>query len=180
VVNFLDKKFSMWNAKFVKLSKSLTTVTTFSKFIALFLFILLPFAGFYVGLKFQQAANNATKVVIPTSVPSGMPIIPTVSNNGFVSITLNDNGKTVPVKVGDIVEIYLGNSQVWSVSISDPSNILRKSMLMIAEKIGTQGRYTVVNQGSAEIMAAGSARCETGKLCPMYALSFRAMIVATN
>lgn len=36
------------------LPKSLTTVTTFSKLIALFLFILLPFAGFFVGIRYQE------------------------------------------------------------------------------------------------------------------------------
>lgn len=38
----------------MSLPKSLTTVTTFSKFLALFLFILLPFAGFYFGIRYQE------------------------------------------------------------------------------------------------------------------------------
>lgn len=37
----------------MKLPQSLTKITTYSKFIALFLFILLPFAGFYVGTQYQ-------------------------------------------------------------------------------------------------------------------------------
>jgi hypothetical protein len=40
-----------------RLPKSLTTVTTFSKLIALFLFILLPLAGFLIGIKYQAAVD---------------------------------------------------------------------------------------------------------------------------
>ena len=36
------------------LPKSLTTVTTFSKLIALFLFILLPFTGLFIGMRYQE------------------------------------------------------------------------------------------------------------------------------
>lgn len=49
------------------LPKSLTTVTTFSKIIALILFILMPFIGFYIGIKYQKtldSMNNLTPVVI--------------------------------------------------------------------------------------------------------------------
>lgn len=40
------------------LPKSLTTVTTFSKIIALILFILLPFAGFYLGYKYSLSTSS--------------------------------------------------------------------------------------------------------------------------
>lgn len=36
------------------LPTSLTTVTPFSKYLAMFLFILLPFIGFYMGMKFHS------------------------------------------------------------------------------------------------------------------------------
>lgn len=36
------------------LPASLTTVTPFSKYLAMFLFILLPFIGFYMGMKFHS------------------------------------------------------------------------------------------------------------------------------
>lgn len=52
----------------MNLPKSLTTVTPFSKFIALILFILLPIVTFYLGLRYQN----------PTEYPSLMPrILPT-------------------------------------------------------------------------------------------------------
>ena len=36
------------------LPKSLTTVTTFSKILALFLFILLPIVGFILGMEYEK------------------------------------------------------------------------------------------------------------------------------
>ncbi len=57
------------------LPKSLTTVTTFSKTIALFLFILFPFAGFYAGYKYREGTYVATAPIaqnnlIPTPTPT--------------------------------------------------------------------------------------------------------------
>lgn len=68
------------------LPKSLTTVTAFSKAIALFLFILLPFAGFYLGYKYRAGTyaptpivqNNPTPALIIASSPS--PIVNSTTN----------------------------------------------------------------------------------------------------
>lgn len=49
------------------LPKSLTTVTPFSKFIALFLFILFPFAGFYVGIQYQTKLDHPQTTLLPIS-----------------------------------------------------------------------------------------------------------------
>jgi hypothetical protein len=170
----------------VKLPKSLVTVTPFSKFIALFLFVLFPFAGFYVGMRYQKAADNT----VTTSITP----IPTVSSQTLITpvvtysqeaptlreITPDDNQKTVYVKVGDGILISLGDNDNWNVNVDDPSNILEKSRLMIAEKIGTQGRYSVVKPGTAVISATGTARCAKGQMCPMFAIPFKTTIVATQ
>ena len=41
-----------------KLPKSLTTVTNASKLLALFLFVMLPFMGFYVGIRYQNSKTS--------------------------------------------------------------------------------------------------------------------------
>ncbi len=51
-----------------KIPKSLTTVTTFSKIIALILFALLPIAGFFIGRIYQEKLDNL-KVSSSFSVP---------------------------------------------------------------------------------------------------------------
>lgn len=42
----------------MKLSKSLTTVTPFSKFLALSLFIIFPICGFFLGTTYQKALDQ--------------------------------------------------------------------------------------------------------------------------
>jgi hypothetical protein len=56
-----------------KLPNSLTTVTPFSKFLAMILFILLPFFGFYLGMLYQQykTANYVAKNEILQSSRNG-------------------------------------------------------------------------------------------------------------
>ncbi len=64
--------------KVSKLPKWLTTVTLFSKLLAMFLFILFPFAGFYLGMKYQQQLTVNAPVVSQIQ-KNGTPT-PTVSN----------------------------------------------------------------------------------------------------
>lgn len=45
----------------MKLPKELTTITFFSRCLALLLFIALPFIGFYCGRVYQQSVNNFVK-----------------------------------------------------------------------------------------------------------------------
>jgi hypothetical protein len=59
------------------LQRYLFTVTTFSKLLAMFLFILLPFVGFYLGMQYQQKVTVSTPIVsevqktpTPTIIPS--------------------------------------------------------------------------------------------------------------
>jgi hypothetical protein len=42
----------------VKLSKQLTTVTTFSKIVALIMFVSFPFIGFYLGISYQKRLDK--------------------------------------------------------------------------------------------------------------------------
>lgn len=42
----------------MKLSKTLTTITPFSKTLAMVLFVLLPIVGFYLGMKYQQLGKS--------------------------------------------------------------------------------------------------------------------------
>lgn len=79
-----------------KLPSWLITVTPFSKYLAMFLFILLPFIGFYLGMQYQQKVTVTTPVVsevqknvIPTSKP-----IPTSTTNPLAS-PLPTSGSTV-------------------------------------------------------------------------------------
>ena len=49
----------------MKLPKSVTTVTSFSKIIALCLFVLLPFIGFVFGMKYQKLVDKYSQAESP-------------------------------------------------------------------------------------------------------------------
>ena len=54
----------------MQLPKYLTTVTTFSKILAMILFIALPILGFKLGMSYQKNINvTDTTSIIPTSIP---------------------------------------------------------------------------------------------------------------
>lgn len=58
-----------------KIYKHFFTVTTFSKIVALSLFIILPFVGFYLGMKYEQEVNVGTptlSAVQQVSVPGNV------------------------------------------------------------------------------------------------------------
>ncbi|MDO8511728.1 MAG: hypothetical protein Q7S57_00505 [bacterium] len=60
------------------IKQQFTTVTRFSKFVALTMLVLLPFVGFYIGVKFKASVTNTSAPIIvsPTITPkvSSLPI----------------------------------------------------------------------------------------------------------
>lgn len=162
----------------MKLPKSLITVTPFSKFIALFLFILFPFAGFYVGTNYQKAVDYLQASPVPiVSVPSIVPISKAQPNGSLVTITQKDDRNTINLSIGDNILVNLGNTQNWQITTNDPTGILQNSRLMIAEMVGTR-RFVVGKAGTAQITATGTAKCAKGQICPMYAILFKVTIIA--
>lgn len=62
----------------MNLPKSLTTVTPFSKYLAMFLFIILPFVGFYLGMRYQKSlTNNFSTQTTPIYPNQYVTVIPT-------------------------------------------------------------------------------------------------------
>lgn len=63
----------------MKLSKKFTTVTPFSKLLALALFIILPFLGFYLGTKYQE---KTLKIENPAVIESFKEVYPSCTLDG--------------------------------------------------------------------------------------------------
>lgn len=72
-----------------KLPKSLTTITTFSKLIALFIFITFPILGFFLGMQYQSSINTYnTKVPTMNISPTKTTYIsPTTTNQNDAKLT---------------------------------------------------------------------------------------------
>ena len=63
----------------MKLPKWATTVTHFSKYLALIIFLTFPIIGFILGMNYQKLIDYSK--IAPTSISSSFPISPTLSNN---------------------------------------------------------------------------------------------------
>lgn len=78
----------------MKLPKSLTTVTPFSKTLALSMFIIFPVVAFFLGMDYQQLVdmNKPERVIIEykTLVPSPSSSV-NQNTNGTISCKTNDD-----------------------------------------------------------------------------------------
>lgn len=157
---------------------TLTRVTAFSKCIALFLLILFPFAGFYIGMNYQSIQDNkAMQIATPTPEPTAMPT--TVPSNHSLSLVLADSGKTFHVSVGTGILVTLSSPGTqWTVKSSD-SSILRSFQLGIAQRAGEPQttRFTAVKKGTAQIVGEGTPSCSQGQPCPQFLMRFNANII---
>ncbi len=158
-------------SKTSQLPKSLTTVTTFSKVLAVLIIFAFILSGAYVGMVYQR--------MIDMTIFSSLLATSAKSSTNEKIITLQDNNKTIPVHVGDIVNFSLGSvSQRWNLSFS--SNILKRVPSGPSEKSGQEGKYMVIKNGTVVISGIGISNCPAGEMCPMYAVHFSVTIVASR
>lgn len=85
----------------MKLPESFTTVTSLSKTIAIYLFVSLPFTGFYFGVKYQKQISQQSEQVNCPSVSytalTTPTVIPTVTNTlATVTPILTPSDKFAP------------------------------------------------------------------------------------
>lgn len=74
----------------MKLSKKFTTVTPLSKFIAMALFVALPFFGFYLGIKYQEKTHKINDFPITQNIKEIYPECIAYLCPTFTSTTLTD------------------------------------------------------------------------------------------
>ena len=95
----------------MNLPKSLTTVTTLSKILALILFISLPILGFWFGMEYQKKTEPVTSPVDISSEPASTPI-PTVDETETWKTYRNEDIGFEIKNFGDSNLIELA-SRVW-------------------------------------------------------------------
>lgn len=81
----------------MRLSKKLTTVTAFSKYLAIVLFIVLPFVGFYFGIKYQEIKPN----IAASTERVKLPQISCAKDNRYLETTDVSDGKLLQQVNGD-------------------------------------------------------------------------------
>jgi hypothetical protein len=173
------------------LPKQLTTITPFSKYLALSLFVILPLVFFYLGMKYQE--QNTPQVQIIQQTPQYIPASPTsmfqpTQSTSEVEITYNDNKKTIPIKKGSMVKLIL-NSTYWQMD-KPSSSILQQQGEPIytvdhTVKIPGTGAGTVtalyqaVGIGTAMLTASRSS-CGEALACPPDLAHFSVILTITE
>jgi hypothetical protein len=124
------------------LHKYLFTVTTFSKLLAMILFITLPFAGFYLGMKYQEKTNIVTPYVLQTQKI----VTPTTTPDSFTNLQAPPD---ISIIVDDISRTH--HLELTSVSVSGVyGNFATGSAVQVSngEKIKFYASYFEGNGGS--------------------------------
>jgi hypothetical protein len=104
----------------------------------------------------------------------------TTSASKVVVLKYSSNGKTVPVNVGDVVEVKLsGHHLQWSVAqVVQSSPVLS----LVSEGTTTTGAsltiFRVVNFGTASLQATGTPICPPTGACPQYVVLWQANVTS--
>jgi hypothetical protein len=98
------------------------------------------------------AGTNPSTAVVATAVSTvQIGALPTATPGSLVSpsvLTEADNGAVVQLRVGDQVDLQLGQSLSWTVGVDDPS-VLRQNGAL----------YAAVAPGSTALRAEGEPAC---------------------
>lgn len=134
-----------------KLPKWLTTVTPFSKALAMILFIAFPFLGFYLGMKYQEKLGITTAVITKVQQNKSLDIIQispsALDSNTYTAIS---NGITIKIfpdhgVVGTKVKIDISgitDTNNLGVMFYDSQNDFSLQGLGITASEVHGGRYT--------------------------------------
>jgi hypothetical protein len=97
-----------------------------------------------------QPQATATPALAPTTAPGATQLAVRV-------LTLDDNGKTITLQVGERFQLELGEAYDWTVTVADPAIVSRVVNATAAR--GAQGLYEAHEMGTATLMAVGDPVC---------------------
>jgi hypothetical protein len=106
--------------------------------------------------------ETITAPVLPTAtpmaeLPTTVPVYPAPSDQK--TVTLDDQGKTIRLTVGDRFLLKLGEVFSWEVTVSDPSVVDRVTNVTVVR--GAQGIYEALKAGTITLTASGTSLCQS-------------------
>ena len=104
--------------------------------------------------------------------------IPDTGGGQNQSITLDNNGQTVQLNVGDLFLLKLGEGYDWEVISSDTAVLSREPNVMVVR--GAQGIYIANQAGTADLTATGTPQCQPDTACPSLAIGFSLHVVVNG
>ena len=103
------------------------------------------------------AVAGGTAVVVPPTGGAGTPTPFPTAPGTVRTVTLDDSGKTVDLRVGQRFLLALGPGWDWSVAVSDPSVVSRVVNITVLQ--GAQGVYEAKRPGRTALSAVGDLPC---------------------
>ncbi len=119
----------------MKLPESLTTVTAFSKSVALVLLFVLPTLGFYLGMDYQRSISIQVSPVSNTQVDNKIKTTPTITLTPTITSTPSATVKPKEAKVLTFIE-----------NLKDAyGKTIKRERIDYSDTYGTWDRYTYTN-----------------------------------
>ena len=128
---------------------------------------------------------QATSTSVPTasSVPTEAssptqttPTPPDSARAAVQTITVNDNGRTIALQVGEQFLLNLGDNLDWQWQIDDPAIVSRVPNVLTIR--GSQGLFEARQPGQTTLTARGDPPCRKAQpACAVPSVLFRAQIV---
>lgn len=112
-----------------------------------------------------------------TPSPSAVDVQPTAAsgNADAPSITLDQNGQTIQIKVGQRFLLNLGDQYTWDISVADQNILSRVVNIMVIK--GAQGVYEAHAVGTTTLTAVGDPTCRQSQpACDTPSLQFEVHI----
>jgi hypothetical protein len=106
---------------------------------------------------------------------SGGPPAPTPPH-GSVMVTKASNQQTVTARVGDHIQIALGDDINWQLEPPDGTVLAREPLQNYLLVRGTQAIWLAQSAGRSTIEASGGMNCPSGSACPMLLAVFTATV----
>lgn len=112
-----------------------------------------------------------------TQVSAGEPPAAIDQGSSSDTVTLNDNGKTLNLRVGDSFLLNLGADVYdWDVAIDDQSVISLHMGVLVVK--GAQGIFDAHTPGTANLTAVGNPQClNSNPPCMMPSIMFKITVI---
>lgn len=104
-------------------------------------------------------APSPAATVAPTCLPTAVPTSPHVTV--ALTVTLGDDGKVIPLKLGDRFLLSLDGYYDWTVTVDDPAIVSRLPDL--PSPTGSQGILRAAAVGQTTLSAVGDPPCRQVK-----------------
>jgi hypothetical protein len=132
-----------------------------------------------------QSVTVTAATAVPTSGPGSTPTgAAPVTTSGpstseptveTLTVTLADDGKTLPLRPGQRFLLKLGEGYTWHVAIADPAIVSRVMGVIVIR--GAQGLFEAHQPGATELTASGEPQCRQSQPpCALPSRLFRLQI----